>query len=172
MATTKWISDSAHSELQFKIKHLMISTVTGSVKKFEVMVESHGDDFTNAKINFIADVHSIDTNNPEREKHLQAVAFFDSEHFPTITFESTRMERTDEESYKLHGNLMIKGIGKSIVIDVEHGGIVEKDRFGNKKAGFTINTKINRHDFGVGPVNPGLGDEIKLYSSIQIVKQI
>lgn len=172
MTTTKWISDPAHSEVQFKIKHLMISTVTGTLKKIYADVETNGSDFTNAKISFTAEVDSIDTNNEQRDQHLKTPDFFDSVKHPTITFESIEMEKIDAENYKLKGNFNIKGVVKSVVLDVEFGGIVEKDRFGHTRAGFTLTGKINRHDFGVGPINPGLGDEIKLYSNLQVVKQV
>jgi polyisoprenoid-binding protein YceI len=81
------------------------------------------------------------------------------------------MEKIDAENYKLRGNFTIKGVSKPVVLDVEFGGIVDKDRFGHTRAGFSLNGKINRHDFGVGPINPGLGDEIKLQGNLQVVKQ-
>jgi polyisoprenoid-binding protein YceI len=171
MATTKWTLDPAHSEVQFKIKHLMISTVTGSLKKINVKVETNDTDFTNANINFVADVNSIDTNNEQRNEHLKTADFFDTTKYPEIMFESSKMEKIDNENFKLYGNFIIKGISKPVVLHVEFGGIAE-DRFGNTKAGFSINGKINRHDFNVGPINPGLGDEIRLQSNLQVVKQL
>jgi polyisoprenoid-binding protein YceI len=171
MATTKWILDPAHSEVQFKIKHLMISTVTGSLKKINVKVETNETDFTNANINFVADVNSIDTNNEQRDEHLKTADFFDTTKYPEIIFESSKIEKIDNENYKLYGNFVIKGISKPVVLDVEFGGIAE-DRFGNTKAGFSINGKINRRDFNVGPINPGLGDEIRLQSNLQVVEQL
>jgi len=171
MATTKWALDPAHSEVQFKIKHLMISTVTGSLKKINLKVETNDTDFTNANINFVADVNSIDTNNEQRDEHLKTSDFFDTTKYSEIIFESSKMEKIDNENYKLYGNFIIKGISKPVVLDVEFGGIAE-DRFGNTKAGFSIKGKINRHDFNVGPINPGLGDEIKLHSNLQVVKQL
>lgn len=172
MATTKWVLDPTHSEVQFKIKHLMISTVTGYLKKINATIEANDNDFTNAKINFEADVNSIDTNNEQRDEHLKTLYFFDVVNHSKIIFESSKMEKLDNENYKLYGNFIIKDISKSVVLDVEFGGTAE-DRFGNTKAGFTISGKINRQDFGVGPKNnPGLGDEIKLQSNLQVVKQV
>jgi polyisoprenoid-binding protein YceI len=171
MATTKWTLDPAHSEVQFKIKHLMISTVTGALKKIDVKVETNDTDFTNANINLVADVNYIDTNNEQRDEHLKTSEFFDTTKYSEIIFESSKMEKIDNANYKLYGNFIIKGISKPVVLDVEFGGIAE-DRFGNTKAGFSINGKINRQDFSVGPKNnPGLGDEIKLQSNLQVVKQ-
>ncbi|MBS1687171.1 MAG: YceI family protein [Bacteroidetes bacterium] len=172
MATTKWILDPAHSEVQFKIKHLMISTVTGSLKKIDATLETCDNDFTTAKINFEADVNSIDTNNEQRDEHLKTADFFDAATYSKISFESSKMDKLDDDNYKLYGKFTIKNISKPAVLDVEFGGIAE-DRFGNTKAGFTISGKINRQDFGVGPKNnPGLGDEIKLQSNLQVVKQV
>jgi polyisoprenoid-binding protein YceI len=172
MTVTKWTLDLAHSEVQFKIKHLMISTVTGSFKKIDATVETKDNDFTNAEINFAADVDSVDTNSEDRDKHLKTPDFFDAADYPKILFESSQMKKIDDENYKLYGSLIIKDISKPVVLDVEFGGIVEKDRFGNTKAGFSFNGKINRRDFGIGPINPALGDEIKLNGSVQIVKQV
>ncbi len=172
MATAKWILDPAHSEVQFKIKHLMISTVTGSLKKIDATLETNDNDFTNAKINFEADVNSIDTNNEQRDEHLKTADFFDTAIYSKITFESSKMEKLDNDNYKLYGKFTIKNISKPVVLDVGFGGIAE-DRFGNTKAGFTISGKINRQDFGVGPKNnPGLGDEINLQSNLQVMKHV
>jgi polyisoprenoid-binding protein YceI len=170
MATTKWLLDPAHSEVQFKIKHLMISTVTGSFKAISADIEANADDFENSKITFETDVNSIDTNNAQRDAHLRTSDFFDAENYLKIIFESSNMEKIDSENYKLYGNFIIKNISKPVVLEVEFGGTAE-DRLGNIKAGFKINGKINRHDFGVGPINPGLGDEIKLEGNLQFVKQ-
>lgn len=170
MATTKWVLDPAHSEVQFKIKHLMISTVTGSFKTINANIEANADDFENSQITLETDVNSIDTNNEQRDAHLKTADFFDAENYLKIIFESSKMEKIDSENYKLYGNFIIKNISKPVVLEAEFGGIAQ-DRLGNTKAGFTIQGKINRHDFGVGPVNPGLGDEIKLQSSLQFVKQ-
>lgn len=171
MAITKWTLDPAHSEVQFKIKHLMISTVTGILKKIDATVETNGNDFGNAKINFVADVNSIDTNNGQRNEHLKTADFFDMANYEKIIYESSKMEKIDAVNYKLFGNFIIKGISKPVLLVVEFGGIAE-DRFGNTKAGFSINGKINRQDFGIGPTNnPGLGDEIILQSNLQVVKQ-
>jgi polyisoprenoid-binding protein YceI len=176
MSTTKWASDPAHSEVQFKVKHLMISNVNGIFKKFGATVETNGDDFTTAKINFSADIDSISTNNEQRDGHLKTGDFFDSAAHPQIKFESTKLEKVNAENYKLHGNFTIKGISKATVLDVEFGGIA-KDPYGNTRAGFTVNGKINRQDFGMsfGAVTEtgGLvvGNDVSLHSNIEFIKQ-
>jgi len=171
MATTKWVLDPMHSEVQFKVKHLVISTVTGSFRTFEGDLETESDDFTGANINFSLDVDSIDTNQPQRDGHLKSAEFFDSEQFPKITFKSTSFDGS-----KLVGDLTIKGVTKSVTLDVEHGGSAT-DFYGNTKAGFEVTGKINRKDFGLtwdGVTETGsivLGDDIKLTINVQFAKQ-
>jgi len=174
--TTKWVLDPMHSEVQFKVKHLVISTVTGSFKTFEGELETTNDDFTGAIISFSLDVDSIDTNQPQRDGHLKSAEFFDAEQFPKITFKSTSFTKEDDGEYKLTGDLTIKGVTKSETLEVEHGGIAG-DFYGNTKAGFEISGKINRKDFGLswaGVTDTGsvvLGDEIKLLINVQFAKQ-
>jgi len=174
--TTKWVLDPMHSEVQFKVKHLVISTVTGSFKTFEGQLETANDDFTGANISFSLDVDSIDTNQPQRDGHLKSAEFFDAEQFPKITFKSTSFTKEDDGEYKLTGDLTIKGVTKSETLEVEHGGIAG-DFYGNTKAGFEISGKINRKDFGLswaGVTDTGsvvLGDEIKLLINVQFAKQ-
>jgi polyisoprenoid-binding protein YceI len=177
MIKTKWVMDAAHSEMQFKIKHLMITNITGQFTKFEGTVETEGEDFTTAKAHISADISSISTNNAQRDGHLQSGDFFDTTNHPKLTFESEKMERVGEENYKLHGILTIRGVSKKVVLDTELGGIV-KDPRGNIKAGFTITGKINRKDFGVsfGTLTETggmtLGEEVKLNISTEFTKQI
>jgi len=176
MSTTKWVLDPIHSEVQFKVKHLMISNVTGFFKKFEGTVETEGDDFATAKIHFSADVDSINTNNEQRDGHLKTGDFFDAAAHPQIKFESTKLEKVTAENYKLHGNFTIKGVSKVTVLDVDFGGIA-KDSYGNTRAGFTVSGKINRQDFGMtfnAATETGglvLSNDINLHSSIQFIKQ-
>ena len=175
MATTKWALDLTHSEIQFKVKHLMISKVTGQFQKFDATVETDGDDLSTAKINFSAEVNSISTNNAQRDGHLKTNDFFDAENHPQLSFVSSKLEKIDAENYKLHGILTIWGISKNIVLDVEFGGMVQ-DPWGNTRVGFTINGKINRKDFGVNfsmvSETGGilLGEEVTLHAQTEFVK--
>jgi len=177
MPKTKWIMDAAHSEMQFKIKHLMITNITGQFTRFEGTIETEGEDFATAKSHILADIRSISTNNAQRDGHLQSEDFFDSANHPQLTFESEKVEKVDAENYKVHGILTIRGVGKKVILDAELGGIV-KDPRGNIKAGFTVTGKINRKDFGVsfGAVTEtgsiALGEEVKLNISAQFVKQV
>jgi len=176
MSTTKWALDATHSEVQFKVKHLMISTVTGHFKKFDASVETNDEDFTTAKISFSADIDSITTNNEQRDGHLKTGDFFDAAAYPKIKFESSKLEKVTTENYKLHGNFTIKGVTKPVVLDVEFGGIA-KDPWGNTRAGFSISGKINRQDFGVSfdavTETGGLvvSNDVTLHSNIEFVKQ-
>jgi polyisoprenoid-binding protein YceI len=148
MATAKWVLDPAHSEIQFKVKHLMISKVTGQFEKFDASVETEGDDLSTAKVTFSADVNSISTNNDQRDAHLRNSDFFDAENHPQLTFVSSKLEKVDDENYKMHGVLTMRGASKDIALDVEFGGLIT-DPWGNARTGFTVNGKINRQDFGV-----------------------
>lgn len=175
MATTNWALDPAHSELQFKVKHLMITTVTGSLKSLSASLTSSSDDFEDASVKFEAETASIDTGNNDRDNHLKSADFFDADQFPKITFESVSLEK-DDDDYKLKGNLTIKGITKPVKLDVEFGGIAT-DPWGNTKAGFTISGKINRTDFGLtwnAALETGgvmVSEEVKILGELQFIKQ-
>jgi polyisoprenoid-binding protein YceI len=176
MATTKWTLDPTHSELQFKVKHLMITTVTGSFRNFSAELESDQEDsFENARASFSAEVGSVDTANADRDKHLVTGDFFDAEAHPTITFKSTSFTK-DGSDYKLAGDITVKSVTKPIVLDVEFGGIAV-DPWGNTKAGFTLSGKLKRGDFGLtynAALETGgvmLGDEVKILGELQFVKQ-
>jgi len=176
MSTIKWNLDPTHSEITFKVKHLMISTVTGQFKKFNIEGETETNDFNTAKkIEFTADVDSIDTNNEQRDAHLKSADFFKAEEHPQIKFSSKKFGADGSEG-KLYGDVTIAGITKPITLDVEFGGIV-KDPYGQTKAGFTVSGKLSRKEFGItygSTAETGgvlLGDEIKINAEIQLVKQ-
>lgn len=176
MAATKWVLDPTHSELQFKVKHLMITTVTGSIKSFEAALTTESDnDFTNAEISFSGDINSIDTGNKDRDNHLKSGDFFDAEKFPTINFKSTNVEK-DGDDYIVKGDLTIKDVTKSVKLNAEFGGIAT-DPWGNTKAGFTLSGKINRTEFGLtwnAALETGgvmVSEEVKILGELQFVKQ-
>ena len=177
MATTKWIVDPTHSEIGFKIKHLMITNVSGNFGKFTAEAETTDEDFQKANINFAAEIASIDTNNEQRDGHLQSADFFDAAKFPQILFKSTSADAPDTNgNYVLHGDLTIRDVTKPVKFNVEFGGVA-KDPYGNIKAGFTINGKINRKDFGLvwnAPTEAGgllVSEEVRLHAEVQFVKQ-
>lgn len=176
MANTKWVIDPMHSEVHFKIKHLVISTVTGSFKKFNGEISAADENFENADISFTMDVDSIDTNQVQRDQHLTGPDFFDSATFPQISFISTNFKKVSGADYKLSGNLTMRGNTKPVALDVEYGGS-EKDNYGNIKHGFEIKGKINRKEFGLtynALTETGglaLGEDVKLDANIQVLKQ-
>jgi polyisoprenoid-binding protein YceI len=176
MATTKWVLDPTHSEVTFKVKHLMFTNVSGSFTKFEASAESEDDTFNNASFSFSADIDSINTNNADRDGHLKSGDFFDAAQFPTISFKSTSVSKESEDELDITGDLTIHGVTKSVTLDVEFGGI-QKDPWGNIKSGFSVTGKINRKDFGLSwnaALETGgvmLGEEVKLALELQFVKQ-
>jgi polyisoprenoid-binding protein YceI len=172
---TTWAIDPAHSEIQFKVKHLVITTVTGNFTQFSGWVHS-GEDFEDAQIHFEANVASISTNSEQRDSHLKSQDFFEAEKFPTLNFTSTRFEKKDDSTFELEGDLTIKGVTKKIGFDVEYAGTA-KDPWGNTKAGFELKGKINRKDFGLNwnAITEAGGalvsEEVKLIANIQLIKQ-
>jgi polyisoprenoid-binding protein YceI len=177
MATaTKWVIDPMHSEVQFKVKHLVISTVSGFFKSFEGALETEGDDLEDAEISFALNIDSIDTNQTQRDEHLKSPEFFDAAQYPQITFKSTSFKKTGDDEYDLVGDLTIKGVTKSVKLTAEYGGSTD-DFNGNTKAGFEVTGKINRKDFGLtwdGVTEAGsivVGEDIKLLINLQFAKQ-
>lgn len=147
-AQSKWSVDKAHSKVQFSVTHLIISEVTGQFKSFDANVESSKDDFTNAKIEFSADVNSITTDNEGRDKHLKSDDFFNAEKFPKITFVGKSLKKVSGKKYKLVGDFTIRDVTKQITLDVVYNGSV-KDPWGNTKAGFKIKGEVNRFDYNL-----------------------
>lgn len=175
MAQTKWVLDPMHSEIQFKVKHLMITTVTGYFRKFDANAVTEGDDFSTAKIDFKADISSIDTNSEQRDTHLKSADFFDAASHPELTFKNGILEK-DGDDYQLKGDLAIRGTVRQVRLKTEFGGTVV-DPYGQTKAGFTISGKISRKEFGLtwdqvtetGSIV--VSDEVRIMAEIQLVKQ-
>ena len=174
VTTTKWGIDTTHTEVQFKVKHLVISTVTGFFKKFSGSAESETEDFDGADVTFSLDVNSIDTNQADRDAHLKSADFFAAEQYPSLDFAGI-LKKVSGEDYKLDGALTIRGTTKPIVFDVTFGGTMV-DPWGNTKAGFEINGKINRKEFGLnwnalteagGMV---VSEEVKIHINVELAK--
>jgi polyisoprenoid-binding protein YceI len=171
---TKWAIDPTHSEVQFKVKHLVIATVTGAFKKFSGSIEAEGDNFDGADAEFTIDVNSIDTNQADRDGHLKSDDFFSAGTFPEITFRKGKLVKKGD-AFEVTGDLTIRNITKTVTLKAELGGTV-KDPWGNIKAGFEITGKVNRSDFGLkwnalteagGVV---VGEEVKLHLNVELVK--
>lgn len=174
---TKWAIDPSHSEISFKIKHLVVTTLTGKFEEFEGVLETENEDFNNANINFSANIASINTGNTDRDGHLKSDDFFNAEAFPQLVFTATSFTKSSGSEYNLLGNLTIRDITKPVELKVEFGGTAT-DPYGNNKAGFELNGKISRKEFGLkwnalteagGAV---VSDEVKLNLNIQLVKQV
>lgn len=176
MATRTWVIEPAHSEVQFKVKHLVISTVTGKFGKFEGKVETDKDDFSDARISFTAEVDSLSTDQEQRDQHLKSEDFFDAANHPQLSFQSTSFTKSGDNEYTLKGDLTIRGTTKPVTLAVEYGGI-QKDFYSNTRAGFEMTGKINRKEFGLhwsATTEAGgivVSDEVRLVVNVEVVRQ-
>jgi hypothetical protein len=173
MATT-WQLDPTHSELGFKVKHLMITNIKGEFRNFSAAID--GEEFSKAAISAMIDTSSIFTNEDNRDAHLKNADFFDVDNHKEMTFKGSSLNKIDDENFELTGMLSIKGISKEIKLDVEYGG-TSTDPWGNEKMGISINGKINRSDYGLNfnaALETGgflLGEEVKISADLQFVKK-
>lgn len=174
MAT--WKIDASHSEVGFKVKHLMITNVSGNFTQFEGTVDTNSEDFHDAGISFEADVNGVNTNNGQRDEHLRAEDFFDGARYPKIRFVSRQVRKISDEDYKLTGDLTIRDQTHPIELSVTYTGSV-KDAYGQVRAGFELSGRLHRSDYGLrwsATTEAGglvLGDEVKLHMSVQLVKE-
>ena len=174
MATYK--IDPDHSDIMFKVKHLMISTVTGIFKKFDATLEVNEDDLTQAKATFEADVDSVDTKNEQRDAHLKSDDFFNAEQFPKMTFKSTSIKKSGDDEYRLIGDLTIRDITRPVELKVEYNGST-KDPWGQERMGFEVSGKINRREYGLkwSAVTEAGGlvvsDDVRLALNVEMIKQ-
>ncbi|MCF0075506.1 YceI family protein [Dyadobacter sp. CY261] len=174
---TKWVIDPTHSEIGFKIKHLMVATVRGVFKEYDASIYTTNEDFLTAEVDFWINPASIDTGNAQRDDHLRNSDFFDVDHFKEINFTGNTYEVVDKSgSYKIYGGLTIKGVSKQVKLTVVFGGVI-KDPWGNEKAIFSVTGTINRKDWGLNwnmPLETGgllVSDEISINVELQLVKQ-
>ena len=174
---TKWGIDPVHSEIGFKVKHLMITNIRGTFQEFDASIYTTGEDFMTSEIDFWLSPASITTGDDKRDAHLKSADFFDVENYKEINFMGNSYENVDKDgSYELYGDLTIKGIMRQVKLDVEFGGVI-KDPWGNHKAGFTINGKINRKDWGLNwntALEAGgvlVSEDVYISCEVQLVKQ-
>jgi len=171
MPTTQWTIDPNHSDVSFRVKHMMISTVSGHFENFDAMMESDGNDFTNAKINVSIDINSINTKNTDRDNHLKSHDFFDADKFPKMTFSARTFN-----GQKLIGDLTIRGITKEVELDVDSNGVAV-DPYEQTKAGFEATGNINRKDFGLNwsaiteAGNIVVSDKVKIIIDAQFIQK-
>ncbi|MBC7570457.1 MAG: YceI family protein [Spirosoma sp.] len=175
-ATTAWAIDPMHSEIQFKVKHLMVSTVTGHFSQFDGKLDMTGDDFEDAAISFSADIASISTGNEQRDTHLKSAEFFDADQYPRLTFSSTGMKATGDDTYALNGDLTMHGVTRPVTLKAEYGGQMQ-DFYGQTKAGFELSGILKRKEFGLtwdGVTEAGgvvVSDDVRLVMNVQVTKQ-
>ena len=171
-----WSIDASHSEIGFKVRHLVVTNVSGKFNKFDGSIEAINDNFNDAKISFTADVNSINTGDEARDGHLKSDDFFNAEQFPTISFKSTSVQHVSGNDYKIVGDFTMRDVTKTIELSAEYGGIMV-DPWGNTKLGFEVIGKINRSDFNLkwnvmtevgGAV---VSDEIKIHINAELAKQ-
>ncbi|MEM0517123.1 YceI family protein [Aequorivita flava] len=168
---TNWSVDTAHSEIEFKVKHMMISTVTGSFSDFDASIEAADDSFKNAKFQFSAKIDSISTKNKDRDTHLKSDDFFNAEKYPKLTFESKSFD-----GEKMVGDMTIRDVTKEITLDVDFNGIAV-DPYGQTKAGFEATGTINRKEFNLNwsaVTEAGsivVSDKVRLIANLQFIKQ-
>ncbi|WP_293916073.1 MULTISPECIES: YceI family protein [unclassified Sphingobacterium] len=172
---TIWNLDSAHSELEFKVKHMMISNVKGLFQDFEIQLEGNGEDLSAATIKAAIKTDSINTKNEQRDQHLKSGDFFDAANYPEIKFVSTSIVKKSEDEFEVTGDLTIKDVTKPITLDVDFGGVAV-DPWGNSKVGYTFSGKINRSDYGLtwnAALETGgvmVSEEVKISGDIQFSK--
>lgn len=173
---TKWTIDNLHSEIGFKVRHMMITNVSGTFAQFNANATTEGDDFATAKFDFSAEIESINTGVSDRDTHLKSGDFFNAEIYPELKFKSLSIAKNSNGDFKINGDLTIRDVTRPVELNAEFGGIAQ-DPYGQIKAGFSINGKIKRSDFGLTwnaiteAGNVVVSDEIKLYSEIQFIKQ-
>jgi polyisoprenoid-binding protein YceI len=174
---TKWVIDPSHSEISFKVKHLMITNVKGVFKEFSGSAATTGNEFLTSEIDFSMTTGSVDTGAPDRDGHLKSADFFEVEKYPMMSFKGSSVEKSDASNYVLNGELTIKGVTKSVRLNVEFSGTM-KDPWGNQKAGYTIAGKINRKDWGLNwnaALEAGgvlVSDDVTINADVQLVKQV
>jgi polyisoprenoid-binding protein YceI len=175
--TSTWKIDPAHTNAQFKVKHMMISNVKGEFTSVKGKAEINDADITKSYVEATIDAASINTREPQRDAHLRSAEFFDVEKYPTLTFKSTKITRKSDDELAVAGDLTIHGVTKNVVFDVEDLTAPMKDPYGNMKFGFEATTKISRKDFGLtwnATLETGgfmVGDEVTITLDVEFVKE-
>lgn len=176
LAQTNWVFDKSHSKIGFSVTHMLITDVEGDFKEFDGKIESNGDTWENAKIEFTADIASIDTDNEKRDGHLKSDDFFNAEKFPKLTFVGKSFKKVDDDEYRLVGDLTIRDVTKEVELEVEHNGTIV-DPWGNTKAGFGLEGEINRFDYNLKwnkAIETGglvVGEDVKIIGKLQLMKK-
>ncbi|MBU3713813.1 MAG: polyisoprenoid-binding protein [Ferruginibacter sp.] len=174
-AQTTWKLDNAHSNIKFTVTYLVVSEIDGNFKTFDGSITSSKEDLSDANINFSVDVASINTDNSMRDQHLLADDFFAAATYPKMTFKSTSFKKKAGDKYELSGDMTIRNVTKKVVFDVKYGGTV-KDSYGNTRAGFKVQGKINRIEYGISwnskneAGNDVVGKDVQFNLNLQFIK--
>jgi polyisoprenoid-binding protein YceI len=174
-APTTWQIDPKHSSAQFSVKHLMISTVRGEFHGLDGVIYFDDNDISKSTVNVTIDANSVDTREPDRDKHLKSPDFFDTTKYPTITFKSTKVEQISADKLKVTGDLTIHGVTRSVVLEVERPTAAIKDPWGMQRSAVSATTRINRQDFGVKwnqTLDSGgvaVSDDVKITLDVEMV---
>ncbi|PIC79368.1 hypothetical protein CSV75_12285 [Sporosarcina sp. P18a] len=176
MTKAKWNVDTAHSTIEFSVRHMMISNVKGTFNEFQGTIEADPQDLTDASVDFTIDANSIDTRKSDRDNHLRSADFFDVENYPNLSFKATTIKKTSNDTYDVTGDFTIKDTTKPVTFNVTFEGIAKDPMSGDEAAGFSGETKINRKDFGLtwnAALETGgvvVSDEVKIHIEIQLRK--
>ncbi|QKJ29537.1 polyisoprenoid-binding protein [Mucilaginibacter mali] len=173
IADGNWTVDNAHSKLAFTVTHMMVSDVEGSFKNFTATITSSKDDFSDAVVDLSADVASVSTDNDARDNHIKGADFFNAAQFPKMTFKSTSFQKTGDKTYKVTGNLTLKGVTKPVTLDATFRGVYTNQMNKKTVAGFKVSGTVKRKDFGIGANFPSaaVSDEVTLNANAEFVKQ-
>lgn len=174
---TRWAIDTAHSEVGFRVRHMMVSWTKGKFEKFEGTLELDGQDVTKSKIDVTIDVASINTSTPDRDAHLKSPDFFDAANFPQLKFSSQKVEALAGGALRVLGQLEIRGTKKAVALDVEPLAAAAKDPWGGMRRGTVAKTKLSRKDFGLN-WNAALelggvlvGDEVEITLEVELIQK-
>lgn len=177
MAKINWQLDPAHSEIGFKVRHMMVSNVRGEFQTFDVKLTTDGHDMATAEIDFVAEVESVNTKVEQRDNHLRSGDFFDAQNHPKMTFKSTKITKVRDGEYEVVGDLTIRGITNPVTLKVENHGVIEDPQMGKNRTGFDVTGKIKRLDYGL-KYNPMLeaggavvGNEVTLVANVEFLQQ-
>lgn len=167
-----WTVDSAHSKLGFTVTHMLVSDVEGQFKNFTATITSSKDDFSDAVVELSADVASVTTDNDGRDNHIKGADFFNAAQFPKMTFKSTSFQKTGDKTYKVTGNLTLKGVTKPVVLDATFRGVYTNQMNKKTVAGFKVSGTVKRKDFGIGANFPSaaVSDEVTLVANTEFIK--
>ncbi len=171
-----WVFEHGHCKIGFSVSHFGISETEGQFRKFEGTISGGDDDFAGSEIEVIIDPKSVDTDVEQRDEHLKSADFFDIDLYPHIIFRSTGYRRVEGRTFALEGDLTMHGVTKPVALNVQYGGIVPKDPFGNTKAGFKVTGVINRKDWNMTWNNIldvgglAVGNEVSIVANIELLK--